>query len=130
MKLSILLFIFSLVAVQPKPADPVDKTVALLKQSTWTELYKTFAPSVDLAVLDESNIYAKDQAQVILTNFFNKNQPFTIKLIHHVDSNPDLKYAVVTMVGKGGSYRTSFSLRNNNGTFQVNELHIEAEKAK
>ena len=130
MKLFCLLFIFSFAAPQPKTADPVERTVTLLKQSNWNELYKTFAPSIDLAVLDENDIYAKDQAQVILNAFFNKNQPFTVKLIHRVDSNSDLKFAVVTLSGKGGNYRTSFSLRNNNGTFQINELHIEAEKLK
>jgi hypothetical protein len=130
MKLFCLLFIFSFVTVQPKTADPVEKTVQLLKQGNWAELYKTFAPSIDLAVLDESDIYAKDQAQVILNTFFNKNQPFTVKMIHRVDSNPDLKFAVVTLSSKNANYRTSFSLRNNNGTFQINELHIEAEKLK
>src|ERR1700712_2169958 len=122
MKTFLLLLTFSFVMVQPKPADPVDRTVAMLKQSNWTELYKTFAPSVDLTILDDNSIYAKDQAEVILNTFFGKNQPFTVKLIHRVDSNADLKYAVVTLTGKSGSYRTSFSLRNNNGTYQINEL--------
>jgi len=130
MKLFCLLFIFSFAIIQPKPVDPVDRTIALLKQSNWNELYKTFASNVDLNVLGEADMYAKDQASVILTNFFNKNQPFTVKLIHQVNSNADLKYAVITLSCKNGNYRTSFSLRNNNGTFQVNELHIEAEKAK
>lgn len=128
MKLFCLLFILSV--LQPKTADPVDHTIALLKQSSWAELYKTFATNVDLNVLGEADVYGKDQASVILSNFFTKNQPFTVKLIHQVTSNADLKYAVVTLSCKNGNYRTSFSLRNNNGAFQVNELHIEAEKAK
>lgn len=130
MKILSLLFIFSLVIVQPKPADPVERTVALLKQSSWAELYKTFAPSIDLTILEDNDIYAKDQAEIILNNFFSKNQPFAVKLIHQVDSNPDLKFAVVTLSSKSGSYRTSFSLHNNSGVFQINELHIEAEKIK
>lgn len=130
MKLFCFLFIFSFSILQPKVADPVDRTVYLLKQSNWAELYKTFATNVDVNILGEGDIYAKDQAGVILTTFFNKNQPFTVKLIHQVNSNADLKFAVVTLSSKNGNYRTSFSLRNNNGTFQVNELHIEAEKAK
>ncbi|WP_121198176.1 DUF4783 domain-containing protein [Mucilaginibacter gracilis] len=130
MKLFCFLFVFSSVIVQPKSADPVDRTMLLLKQSNWTELYKTFAPSIDLAILDVSDIYAKDQAETMLNNFFGKNQPFTVKLVHQVNSNADLKFAVFTLSGKSGSYRTSISLRNNNGTFQINELHIEAEKIK
>jgi len=124
------LFILSFLVVQPKSADPVDKTVALLKQSNWTELYKTFAPSIDLAVLGESDIYAKDQAIVILNSFLSKNQPLAVKLIHTVNSNADLKFAVVMLSSKNGNYRTSISLRNNNGTFQINELHIETETPK
>jgi len=130
MKTICFLFIFSFALFQPKAADPVERTVALLKQSTWAELYKTFGPNVDLNILGEGDIYAKDQASVILNTFFTKNQPFTIKLIHQVNSNADLKYLVVSLISKTGNYRTSISLRNNNGTFQVNELHIEAEKAK
>ncbi|MEO6522384.1 MAG: DUF4783 domain-containing protein [Mucilaginibacter sp.] len=116
--------------IQLKAADPVEQTVSLLKQSSWADLYKTFAKNVDLNILGEGDVYTKDQAEVILNNFFTKNQPFTVKLIHQVKSNADLKYMVVALSSKSGTYRTSISLRNNNGAFQVNELHIEAEKAK
>jgi hypothetical protein len=130
MKTFILLFIFSFTVAKVQPADPVDKTVGLLKQSTWAEFYKTLASSVDITILDESDIYHKQQAEAKLNAFFTKNQPFNVKLVHRVDSKPDLKFAVVVLSGKNGSYRTSFSLRNNNGTFEVNELRIEAEKIK
>jgi glycogen debranching enzyme len=130
MKTICFLFILSFSMLQVKAADPVEQTVSLLKQSTWADLYKTFAKNVDLNILGDGDIYAKDQAEIILNNFFTKNQPFTVKLIHQVNSNADLKYMVVALTAKSGTYRTSISLRNNNGTFQINELHIEAEKAK
>ena len=129
MKLFFFLFILFFKVVQP-PADPVDKTISLLKESNWTELYKTFANNVDLTIMDDSNVYPKDKAQEVVNGFFGKNGPFTVKLVHRVDSNPELKFAVVILSGKGGNYRTSLSLRNNNGTFQVSELRIEAEKLK
>jgi hypothetical protein len=130
MKLLYFLFIFSFTVFQPKTADPVDRMMLLLRQSNWTELYKTFAPSVDLTILDENNVYDKDQAEVIVNTFFVKNQPFSVKLIHRVDSNPDYRFVVVVLSSKNGNYRTSFSIRNNNGTFQINELRIETEKIK
>jgi len=130
MKLLCFLFLLSTAVLQPKPADPVDRVIGLLKQSNWTELYKNFAGSIDLTILDDNNVYPKDQAQVLINAFLTKNQPFSVKLIHRVDSNPDYKFAVVVLSGKNGNYRTSFSVRNNNGTFQINELHIEMEKTK
>ena len=130
MKLICFLFIFSFFALQPKPADPVEHTIGLLKQNSWTELYKTFATNVDVDILGDGNVLPKNEAQAAFVAFFNKNQPFTVRLVHRVDSNPDYKYAVVVLSCKSGEYRTSFSVRNNNGTFQINELHIETEKLK
>ncbi|EHQ29874.1 DUF4783 domain-containing protein [Mucilaginibacter paludis] len=130
MKLLCFLFVFSLLAAQPKPADPVEKTLILLKQSSWAELCKAFAPNIDLAIMEDGNTYTKEQATAKTNAFFAKNEPFTVKLIHRVDSNPDYKFAVFVLTGKTGSYRTSCSVRNNNGLLQINELHIEMEKIK
>lgn len=128
MKLLYLFCFISFHTLQPKTADPVDRTVLLLKQANWTEFGKTFAKTIDLTLFGDNQIYSREQAEVIVSSFFQKNQPFTVKLIHRVDSNPDFKYAVATLTNKNGNYRTSFSLRNNNGTFQITELNIELVK--
>lgn len=130
MKLLCFLFVFSSLAVQPKAADPVEKTLFLLKQSSWVELCKVFATSVDLGILEDSNNYTKEQATAKANAFFAKNGPFAVKLIHRVDSNPDYKFAVFVLTGKTGSYRTSCSVRADNGSLQISELHIEMEKIK
>jgi hypothetical protein len=129
MKLFLFLTAF-LFITSPPSADPVDKTMSLLKDGSWTELYKTLSNKVDLTLMDEGNVYPKDKAQELLNIFFTKNGPFAVKVVHRVDSNPELKFAVVVLSGKSGSYRTSFSLRNNNGTFEISEMRIEAEKLK
>jgi hypothetical protein len=129
MKSFFLIFIFSLSVYQSK-TDPVERTAMLLKQANLAELAKTFAPSMELTVLKDENVYSREQAEVILNSFFSKNAAVSIKIIHRVDSNPDLRFAVAILTCKTGNFRTSFSLRNNNGVYQVNELRIEEERDK
>ncbi len=130
MKLLYLLTVFSIAMFQPKAADPIERVVVMFKQNNLVELYKSFAPSIELSLLNDNNIYSKEQAEIILNNFFAKNTISSVKVIHRVDSNPDYRFAVLILTSKGGNYRTSFSLRNTNGIFQMNELRIEEEKIK
>jgi len=129
MKLFLLALVLSVSMFQQK-ADPVEKTAALIKQNNIKELVKTFAPSIEMTVLTEEGVYSREQAETILNNFFAKNPTISIKIIHRVDSNPDLRFAVCTLITKNGNFRTSVSLRNSGGNFVVSELHIEEEKAK
>ena len=129
MKLFLLAFVFSVSVFQQK-ADPVEKTVALIKQSSIKELVKTFAPNVEMTVLTEEGVYSKEQAETILNNFFAKNPIVSVKIIHRVDSNPEYRYAVCTLTTKNGNFRTSISLRSSSGSFVVSEFRIEEEKGK
>ncbi|OCX51357.1 hypothetical protein BEL04_15105 [Mucilaginibacter sp. PPCGB 2223] len=129
MKLLLFTFVFSFFTFYQK-ADPVEKTAGLIRQGNVKELVKTFAPNVELTILSEEGVYSREQAETILSGFFSKNQVSGIRIIHQVDSNPAMRFAVCTLVTKNGNYRTSVSLRSSNGNFEVTELRIEEEKAK
>ncbi|MBW4891411.1 DUF4783 domain-containing protein [Mucilaginibacter sp. HMF5004] len=129
MKMLYLSFLLSLAVLQPRTDDPVERTIAFLKQGNVAELCKTLAPSIDLAIADNQDTYPKEKAQVMLNAFFAKNQPVSAKVVHRLNSNPDLLYAVIILTTKGGNYRVSFSVKNNKGVFQLTELGISEEKA-
>jgi hypothetical protein len=121
---------FTCLGFQPKAAEPIDRTASLLKQGNLTEFYKSLSANLELTVLGQENLYSKDQSEVILNNFFSKNQPTDVKIIHRVDSNPNMLFAVYILATKNGNYRTSISFRNNNGAYEISELRIEDEKSK
>jgi hypothetical protein len=129
MKLLYLSLIFSLAVLQPRTDDAIERTISFMKQGNLAELYKTFAPGIDLTVLGVQDTYPKQKAEAILNAFFSKNQPLGAKLIHRIDSNPDLLYAVIILSTKNGNYRVSFSVKNNKGAYQLTELSIQEEKA-
>jgi hypothetical protein len=75
------------------------------------------------------NIYSASQAELVLGSFF-KNNPVKIgiKVLHRVNSNPNIKYAVLLLTTANAEYRTSVSMKLTNGVFLVNEIKIETEK--
>lgn len=108
--------------------DPITNTVELIKKVNIHEFSKMFASTIDLTILDEENIYSATQAEQVLESFFKNNPVKSVTVLHRVNSNPNMRFAVLTVVTGNGTYRTSVSLKQVNGQFLVNELRIETEK--
>lgn len=128
--LYLFLLILPLSVVFADTADPIDKAAELIRQGNIHELAGTFASSVELAVMGEENVYSSAQAEQLLTDFFKHNQPRSVKVLHRITSNANYHFAVLLVATSNGVYRVSFSLKNTQGRFELNELRIEAEKTK
>ena len=111
-------------------ADIIDTTAELIKQGDMHELARSFSSTIELTVLDNDNTYSNTQAEQILTDFFKRTSSRSVKVLHRITSNPNYRFAVLILTTNNGIYRTSFSLKNVKGRFELNELRIEAEKTK
>ncbi|MVN20897.1 DUF4783 domain-containing protein [Mucilaginibacter arboris] len=111
-------------------AGPIDKIAALLQQGQAHELAKQFAASMEFSILDDEKDVSKAQAETLLTNFFTQNKPVSVKVIHRIETNPSLQYAVVQLRTSNGNFRVSYSLKITNGNQEITDLHIEAEKGQ
>jgi hypothetical protein len=110
------------------PAGPIDNAAELLKSGNIHELAKIFAPTVEITMMNEENIYSAVQAEVVLTNFFKANPVKSVSIVHRVNSNPNFRYAVLSVSTANTVYRTSVSLKLVDGKFLLNEITIEPEK--
>jgi hypothetical protein len=126
----LLLLILPLTFISAGTGDIIDTTAEIIKKGDAHELARTFSSSVEMTILGEDNSYSNTQAESVLTDFFKNNQPKSVKIIHRIASNPNYRFAVLLLTTGKGIYRTSFSLENVKGRFELNELRIEAEKAK
>lgn len=112
------------------PADAIDNVASLLKQGNSKELAKLFAPSIEISLMDEENIYSQAQATLILDKFFTKNKPKSIKLLHKVNSSANYRFGVFILTTDNGLYRVAFTLKGTDEKMNIIELRIEDEKVK
>lgn len=126
--LAAVVFISTLFTAQAQTPDIIDDVFALLKTSDTKEISKHFASTVELTILTEEDVYSKVQAELILKNFLDKHQPEAVKIIHRLNSNPNYRFGVALLSTSNGSFRTSFSMKNTAGRFQITEMRIEQDK--
>jgi len=122
--LFIILYLVPAVSV----ADPIDKVAELVRQGNIHELFKLFAPNVEVTIPGDKNVYATAQAELILDNFFNQNKPTSVKILHKINSNSNYRLGVLIMNTNKGSYRVAFTLKQTDGNLMIIEFRIEAAK--
>lgn len=125
----LILLLLILPATLSALADQVDRTAELIKAGNFAELGKLFDGTVDVTLMSDENMLSNTQAQAAIENFFKKNPVKTVKILHRVDSNPKIKFAVILVGCSTGSYRVSVSFKQSGAQFLLDEFRVETEKS-
>ncbi len=105
-------------------ANSPQKINTALQNGNSTELAEVFNSSIELSMPNTSGVYAKEQARLVIDNFFKANTPSKCTLSHETSgaSSAMLVYELVT---KNGTFRVSFVVNISGGGFVINELKIQ-----
>ncbi|MBI1266052.1 MAG: DUF4783 domain-containing protein [Cryomorphaceae bacterium] len=82
-------------------------------------------PSVDLTILDDEDMYPKDQVVRKLESFFAKNPPISFDIKHKGTSKLDDHYRIGDLVTKTGKYRVTFFMKKGQDGMKIKQLRIE-----
>lgn len=108
--------------------DVIDNLSGFFKTSEAQKISEYFSSAVELNILAEENSYSKAQAEIILRDFFFKNKPLSVKIVHRLSSNPTYKLAVLSLQSAKDNFRITISLTSNGERFLINEIRIESDK--
>jgi len=125
-----IIFLFLNLFVPPLQGNPIDKAAGLIKGGDVHELANYFAPSVDIFINNESNSYTKAEAEKVITDFFKRNRPEQVSVLHRIETSSNFKFGVYIVRTSGGPFRVAASFKNAGGVFTISELRIESEKTK
>ncbi len=106
-------------------AGPFEDVISAIKQGDAGNLGKHLDNTVEINMMGKSNSYSKAQAEIILKDFFGKNNVKSFELIHKGGPEGGSQFGVGNLVTSGGNYRTSFFLQKKGSTFVLNELRFE-----
>jgi len=126
MKKFFLLFIVSALALSSYGQTAEKQNISkAIQEGNAKLLGGYFTKSVDLTVTDIEDVYSKDQAEVILTRFFNENKPKSYSVKHEGKSKLDDYYYIGDLVTATGTYRLTFFLKKEGEIFRIKQLKIE-----
>jgi hypothetical protein len=93
-----------------------------LKNSDYKQLANYFSSNVEINIVNNEGLYSKNQAEMILKDFFQKNIAISF------NSKDGSKYSIGSLETSNGNYKTYFFLKKEGEVFLVNELRIEKDK--
>jgi len=102
-----------------------------IKSANAKELAKSFNDVIDINLPDYVGVYAKNQAEVILKEFFTKNPPISFNYIHNGSSKDGSIYFIGTYkTSANNQYRTSFLLKKTDDIYFIHQLRFEIDNIK
>ncbi len=97
-----------------------------LKSGDAAQLSNYLNDNVEMVILDKEGIYNKNQAEVILNDFFKKNPPRRFSLLHQGGKTKS-KYGIGNLETADETFRVYFLLKETNGKQIIHQLRIEKE---
>lgn len=126
-----LIFILALaplLAMSPPENASLEQITQAISSGNATALGAYFDKSVEIAVLDEEDVYSKTEAIKIVQGFFNKNKPQSFSQVHQgASKGNDSQYCIGNMGTNGGTYRVYVYMKTNGGNYLIQELRFDKE---
>lgn len=113
---------------EPQQRDTFDTLSGHFKSSASKEIAAYFSPLIELNILSDENEYSKAQAELILRDFFLKNNPVSVRVIHRLSSNPNFRFAVLSYQADSEKFRVSVSMSREGEKFLIKVIRIEYDK--
>jgi hypothetical protein len=119
-------FTLSAATLKSVTSGPFEDVVSSIKDGDVSGLSRYLDNTVEINISGKSNSYSKSQAEIILKDFFAKNQVKSFELLHQGASNGS-RYGIGNMGTANGPFRTSFFLQKKGEGMVLNELRFETK---
>ena len=126
--ISIISCFFTCMPAEAQQKDIFDTLSSYFKASNSKEIAGHFAPMIELNILSEEGEYSKAQAELILRDFFSKNQAGSVRVIHRLSSSSNYRFGVLALQTDKNKLRVSISLANDGNRFLIRSIRIENDK--
>ncbi len=127
-----LLFLFYFVPLhaENKMAEDIPQAVIdALRTGNTTALSGYFNTSIELAILDKEDIYSRQQAELIIKDFFAKHVPSGFTILHK-GGKEGSQYAIGNLVTSSGTFRVTLWIKMTQNKPYIHQLRFEEGNAE
>jgi hypothetical protein len=124
----VLLSLGNLAATQDQTKIPAGIPMAF-RAGNAAELARYMNSTIELLLLDKEDFYKKNNAEVILKDFF-KEYPARDFSISHQGAKNDAQYAIGNLKTEKGDFRVYFLLKKVDNELLIHLIRIESDNGK
>lgn len=108
-----------------KPVNGLDDVINALRTGNATELARYVDNNIELSLPSKSDNYSRQQAVMILQDFFNNSGVKNFEVKHKGD-NGGSQFCIGTLQTRSGAYRVTFFMTDRNGKQLVKEMRFQS----
>jgi hypothetical protein len=122
------LFLFLLLTAftQPVLSEIPESVINAIGTGNSAILADYFNSSLELAILEKEDIYTKQQAELIMKDFFARNAPSSFVILHK-GGKEGSQYAIGTLTTSGGKFRVTILVKMKDNKPLVHQLRFEKD---
>lgn len=106
----------------------MDDIAAAIRLGNSATVCKYFIANIDLKMIDKEEVYSKQQAEMILKDFFAKHPVKKYTIVHIWGSNNGSQYAIGTLETTKGTFKTYYAYKAIGPKIGVTQFKIENEQ--
>jgi Domain of unknown function (DUF4783) len=118
------LFLLLAAFIQPVKSEIPEAVINAISTGNSAVLAGYFNSSLELAILDKEDIYTKQQAELIMKDFFARNTPTSFTILHK-GGKEGSQYAIGNLVTPGNVYRVTILVKVKENKTLIHQLRFE-----
>ena len=120
---SLFLFFLSPV-VEIADIDSIDTVISAIDNGSSSDLAKYFDSSISLNVNGQQGDYSKNQAELVLKDFFKKNPSMGFSLVFRSENNPNLSSYIGDYQIAQGLFKVFIKVSQQDSEFKIYSLEF------
>ncbi len=124
---NIKIIILALIIPFASKADAFDDIAMMMKNANASSISKLMNNNVELTLIEVEGMYSKQQAEMMIKNFFNQNPTKNVTIQHKGAAAQGAKYAIAIYESNGIKYRVYIFMKDINNGLLIHEIRFEKE---
>jgi hypothetical protein len=123
------IFVFTEIYPVVNQGDIPEGIYAALRTGNANALSKYFNPKIELTINDKDDIYSREQAGLILKDFFSNHVPNSFNVLHK-GGKEGSKYAIGNLITSNNEFRVTILIKYTDNQPYIHQLRIEKENGR
>jgi hypothetical protein len=116
----------SLFLISFRPAYSIEEVLSALRSGNATQLSKYFDSRIDISLPNKSDNFSRNQAEMILKDFFASNEVKSFQVKHKGENNGS-QFCIGLLQTRNGNFRTKLYMKQKGDQQVVQEIAFQPE---
>jgi hypothetical protein len=104
--------------------DSIDPVISAIDVGSSGDLAKFFDASISLNINGQQGEYSKNQAELVIKDFFKKNPSMGFKVVYRSESNPSFSSFIGDYQSQQGPFKVFIKISQHSKNFKIYSLEF------